>query len=165
MNTWMLISHLASRMKPSKYKFLKSHIFLIFLLLFSITARFWFFWQPSFSGDEAAHMSKAVSVARGVVDLVTFSNVQTAFKNTFFTIWEHNHAPLEFLILIPATVLEPREFWARFIHVFVNILTLISGYIFLKKVRGQRTALAFAVFFGTSIFVIWWSQIAMYLNL
>ena len=69
------------------------------------------------------------------------------------------------MILIPATVLEPREFWARFIHVFVNILTLISGYIFLKKVRGQRTALAFAVFFGTSIFVIWWSQIAMYLNL
>ena len=146
-------------------KNLKNNYFVLFLFSFSVIARLWYFWQPSFSGDEAAYMGQAVSVARGIADLLTFSNVQAGLKNTFFTIWAHNHAPLEFFILIPAVIFESREFWARFIYVFFNILVLTAGYFYLRKIRNQQVALGFLVFFGTSIYVIWWSQVAMYLSL
>lgn len=137
----------------------------IFVIIFGIIFRFWFFWQPSFSGDEGEYVSKAVQIIRGTVDLVLGRNIDIAIQNIFLPILQHAHGPLEFLIVIPMVIFQPREFFVRLIFVVIGSIVLILSFLILKKLRSVSVATAFALTFGTSVYAIWWSQTAMYLSL
>ena len=140
-------------------------LLVILLFISSIILRFWFFWQPSFSGDEATYTTKAISIANGIVGLVNGSKIDIAFLNILRPILQHAHAPMEILILVPFVGLHPREFFLRLIYVLIGCLILIIAYLVLKKLRNQHVALAFLIMFGTSVYAIWWSQTAMYQSL
>lgn len=141
--------------------------FLLFfsLLLIVFIPRFWYFWTADFTGDEATHVKKAVSVAAGIKSLVKLDNPEVAFKNIYVPLMEHNHPPLEFLILLPFGLLEPREFFARLVYVILGCFALIYSYFFAKNIFGKKLAGYFFIFFGTSAYAIWWSQTAIYVNL
>ncbi len=146
-------------------KFLSSfEILPLFLISLGITTRFLFFWKPSFSGDEAFHVLKAVSVSRGIFDLIRLNNIHAALTNIFLPILEHNHPPAEFLILLPMVPFEPREFFVRFWYVLLSILVIFVSYLLLKK-NHKQIALSFLVLITTSAYAIWWSQTAMYHSL
>lgn len=136
-----------------------------FLLLLVFLPRFWYFWTVDFTGDEAMHVKKAVSVARGARDLVNLDSPKVAFKNIYTPILEHNHPPLEFLIMIPFGLLEPREFFARLVYVVLGCFALIFSYLFAKNIFGKKLAGYYFIFYGTSAYAIWWSQTAIYVNL
>ena len=149
---------------------LKDNRFLRFLLIWLLLLvvfipRFWNFWTVDFTGDEAAHVRKAVSVATGVRDFIKLDNLQVAFKNIYTPIMEHNHPPLEFLILIPFGLLEPKEYFARLVYILIGTFALIFSYFFAKNIFGKKTAGYFFIFYGTSAYAIWWVQTAIYINL
>lgn len=145
-------------------RFLKTLV--IFSLIFIIfVPRFWYFWKLDFTGDEATHARKAVSVATGIKGLITFDNPTAALKNIYIPILEHNHPPLEFLILIPFGLVEPREFSARLVYIIFNCVVLISSYLFLRKYVEKKLSVYFFILFGTSVYVVWWSQTAIYVSL
>lgn len=135
------------------------------IILLGILLRFWYFWKPSFSGDESEYVSKAVQVLRGIVDLTLGKNTNTLWQNIFLPFLQHAHGPLEFLIDIPIVVFQPREFFVRLIFVIISSVVLISSYSILKKLRGSSVSTAFVLTFGTSVYAIWWSQTAMYQSL
>lgn len=138
----------------------------ISLLVIGSILRLSFFWQPSFTGDEAGHMMKAVSVARGLTDFIFNRNREVALQNIVKPILEHNHPPLEFLVLLPSVPFHPREFSARLIYVLISVATLIVGFAVVYKYRGKIIALAFLALFATSNFLIWFSQMITFgLNL
>lgn len=145
----------------------KTHqVEIISLLLIGSILRLAFFWQPSFTGDEANHMMKAVSVSRGISDFVLGREPNVALQNIIKPILEHNHPPLEFLVLLPAVPFQPREFSARFIYVFISLITLIAGFFVVHRYRGPHVALAFLALFSTSSFLVWFSQMITFgLNL
>lgn len=145
--------------KPSLEKFA------IFTIFFGIILRFWFFWLPSFSGDEAEYASKAVQTLRGTLDLILGRNIHVALDNTFLPTLQHAHGPLEFLIAIPMVIFQPREFFIRLVFVVVGSITLVLSFLILKKLRNFYVASVFAIIFGTSVYAIWWSQTAMYQSL
>ena len=137
----------------------------ISIILVSILLRFWFFWRPSFSGDEGEYVSKAVQILRGINDLVLGRDIHIAIQNIFLPILQHAHGPLEFLLAIPMAIFQPREFFVRLIFVVIGSVVLILSFLILKKLRNINVATAFAVTFGTSVYAIWWSQTAMYQSL
>lgn len=140
----------------------KNHNYKLFVGLFFILGgllRSWNFWTQTFSGDEAAQMRKAVSVARGIADLVLWKNPLLAFQNIFITILQHNHPPLEFLLLLPAVPFHPREFFARSIYVFINIIFLPISYWALFRLKLNRVGLFFLLLLSTSMYAIWSSQV------
>lgn len=139
-------------------------LLILLLLLITFVPRFWNFWTIDFTGDEATHVKKAVTVAVGFKNLATLDNVSTALKNIYIPILEHNHPPLEFLILIPFGLIEPREFFARLVYVVLGSLALILSYFFTRNIFDKRLAGYFFIFFGTSAYAIWWSQTAIYIN-
>ncbi len=120
--------------------------------------RVWNFWAALFSSDEALHMTRAVSVARGSVDLLTLNNPSVALKNIFLPILQHNHPPIEFLLTIIAVPLYPREFWARLVYIVISTLFLPFIYLLLLRVINKKFALYFLVLFSTSMFSVWWSR-------
>lgn len=148
-----------------KTKSLISTILLILLFVLVLISRFWNFWGVDFTGDEANHVKKAASVAIGIRDLARFSNPDVAFKNIYIPILQHNHPPLEFLVLIPFGLFEPREFYARLVYVILGSLALVFSYFWVRKCLDKKLAGYFFILFGTSAYVIWWSQTAIYVSL
>ncbi len=140
-------------------------ICLIAIIIFSIIIRFWFFWDGNFSGDESAHAMKAISVGIGIKDLITIKNTQIALHNVFDPIMSHAHPPLEFLIVVPFVIFQPREFFVRLPFILVNLVTLILGCVLVGKKQNKIKTISFLIFFGTSLYVVWWSQTAMYQSL
>ncbi len=140
-------------------------VVILLLLLGSILRLSWF-WQPSFTGDEAGHMMKAVSVTRGITDFVLNQNRRVALQNIIKPILEHNHPPLEFLVLLPSVPFYPREFSARFIYVIISIITLITSFYIVYKIRGKVVSLGYLGLLATSSFLVWFSQMITFgLNL
>lgn len=131
----------------------------IFFIVIGIILRSWRFWILSFTGDEAAHMRKAVSVSRGLADLLTMSNPSVALQNIFLTIFQHNHPPLEFLLVLPSVPFEFREFYARSIYVIINILFLPFVYYLISKLRNKKIALYSLILFSTSMYLVWSSHL------
>ena len=134
------------------------------LLLIIFIPRFWYFWNADFTGDEATHVKKAVSVATGIKSLVKLDNPSAALKNIYQPILEHNHPPFEFLALIPFGLIEPREFFTRLVYVLSGSFALVLSYFFVRSIFGRKIAGYFFIFFGTSAYAIWWSQTAIYIN-
>ncbi len=130
----------------------------VFLILIGTLLRMWGFWRPSFTGDEAGHMTKAVQMVRGLADLLLIKNPRVALQNIFYPLLQHNHPPVEFLILLPAVPFQPREFTARLIYVSVSIGALLLGFFSIKRIRGKKVALAFLSFFSISTYIVWFSQ-------
>lgn len=130
----------------------------LFFILIGIFLRTWNFSSALFASDEALHMTRAVSVSRGIVDLLKLDNPPIALRNIFLPILQHNHPPTEFLLSIPAVPFQPREFSARGIHLFVSILFMPAIYLLLLKIRNKKFALFFLALFSTSMFAVWWSR-------
>jgi len=160
-----LISSTLSNFNRNLETYIFSSYFIIILFSIAIISRLWFFWQPPFSGDEAIHMLRAVSISRGVFDLITLNQIDVAFQNIYTPILQHNHPLLEYLILIPSVFFEPRELFARLVYVVINLLALTFSYKILKKKFGINASIIFLILAGTSIFLIYWSQSAMYISL
>ncbi len=136
------------------------------IILIGIIYRFWFFWIPSFGGDESEHVTKAIRVARGLLDVITLKNINIALANIYQPILQHNHPPLEFLILVPSVFIQPREFSARLIYVLAGIATMLLAYKILKNIRGYKVGIIFLALFATSYYVISYTQIVTFgLNL
>ncbi len=145
----------------------KHNKILIFgIILIGIIYRFWFFWIPSFGGDESEHVTKAVRVARGLLDLISLKNIEIALANIYLPILQHNHPPLEFLILVPSVFIEPREFSARLIYILIGLVTMLLSFKILKNLKGSKVAILFLAFFATSYYVVSYTQIVTFgLNL
>lgn len=103
-------------------------------------------------------MTKATRVARGLADLVKRQNSEIALHNIFDPILQHNHPPLEFLVVVPTVPLQPREFWARLVYVLISIGTLVGSYLFVKRRRGKNVAIVFLGLFSFSSYVLAFSQ-------
>ncbi len=131
----------------------------IFALFVGSFIRFWKFSEYSFTGDEAAHMRKAISFSRGIFDLIKLDNPSIAVKNIYYTILQHNHPPLEFLLAVPASVTNDREFYSRLIFVLLNCLFLLISFPLVSKVLNKKTALFFLISLSTSMYAVEVSQI------
>ncbi len=138
-----------------KFKIL---FWVLLLLIIGSIFRSWYFWTPSFRGDEAGNMIKAVRVARGLTDLFLLRQPDIALNNIFLPILQHNHPPLEFLILIPSVPFNPREFYARLIYILISIATIFFSYLALKKIKNKKFALYFLAIYSTSSYAIFLSQ-------
>ena len=97
---------------------------IILLLIFGLISRLWFFWRPIFSGDESLHVLKAVSVDRGLFDLIRGNQINIALTNIIDPILKHNHPPLEFLVLTLSAPLHPQELFARLNYIIINFYLL-----------------------------------------
>ena len=103
-------------------------------------------------------MTKAIRVARGFADIVKRENPSIALHNIFDPILQHNHPPVEFLIVVPTVALQPREFWARLIYIFISIVSMFLSFSVLKKLRGKKVALIFLGLLAFSSYVVSFSQ-------
>ncbi|MCL5072242.1 MAG: glycosyltransferase family 39 protein, partial [Actinobacteria bacterium] len=102
-------------------------------------------------------MRKAVSVTRGVLDFIKGERI-TGWQNIYLTVLQHNHPPLEFLLIIPAVPFKNRELIARIIYLSLNILFLIISYFISKKVINNKFALYLLAILSTSTYFIWTSR-------
>lgn len=132
------------------------------LFIFAIFLRFYFFWEPSFSSDEAHYVMSAVRVAQGFKGLVFGQNFEISWKNLSMPFLQAAHGPAEFLVIIPSIFFQHRELFVRFVFVLISIVSLIFCYLQLKKLRSRWVALSLLLFVGTSKYAILWSQTAMY---
>lgn len=132
----------------------------VFIILLGGIFRYWGCGTHNFNGDESAHIRKAVSVARGMVDLFKGPARTTGWQNIYLTIMQHNHPPLEFLLLIPAVPFANREFYARFIYITINIVFLLFNYFLSRKIYGRKFALYLLILLSTSTYFIWASRFA-----
>lgn len=144
----------------------RQKFFLIMVVIVvSIFLRFYYFWRPSFSSDEAHYVLKAIQILHGIKDFFLTKNFSVVNKNLFLPFLEHAHGPLEFMVIIPFVVFQPREFFARLPFVLISCVSLVAGFYCLKKLRNYQVAFIFTALLGTSRYVIWWSQTAMYQTL
>lgn len=137
----------------------------ILILVFSIFLRFYFFWEPSFSSDEAHYVMSATRVLNGVRGLVLRRDTNAAIKNLTLPFLQHAHGPMEFLVIIPAIPFADREFFVRLVFVLISILSLAIAFIWSKRVKNLWTASFLVLFVGTSLYAVLWSQTAMYQTL
>lgn len=135
------------------------------LILFSIFLRFYFFWEPSFSSDEAHYVMSAIRVLNGIKGLILGQNTEAAWKNLSLPYLQAAHGPAEFLIIIPVVFLHPREFFVRLVFVLISVFTLIYVYFKLRNSRGKIVSLFFLLFSGTSLYAVLWAQTVMYQTL
>lgn len=139
------------------------------LLVLSVIFRFWGFWKPSFSSDEATYIIRAFSVASKLSGFLS-GRISDADREIFLLQFlQHSHGPMEFIFMIPAIILRPRystaEFLVRLTWVIFSSATLIWSSIWLRRIRNQTLSLMFLVFYGISMYAIWWAQTAMYQSL
>lgn len=131
---------------------------IIAVFLLNISAHFWFFWQPPFSGDEANQTLKALRIANGLKNLFLFKELPVTFRNIYEPILQHNHPPFEFLIFVPFLAFQPREFFLRLSSILVNVGLLAYTFYTLKQLRTKFVAICFLILYGTSLWSIWWGQ-------
>lgn len=147
----------------------KLKVGILSLLALSVIFRFWEFWEPSFSSDEATYVIRAFSVASKFNGFLA-GKLSDADRQTFLLQFlQHSHGPMEFIFMIPAMILRPRyssaEFLVRLTWVIFGSATLIWSSIWLRRLRSQTLSLLFLIFYGLSVYAIWWSQTAMYQSL
>lgn len=130
----------------------------LFFIFLGAVLRSWGFWKALFGSDEALHMTRAVSVSRGLVDLFKLNNPSIALRNIFLPILQHNHPPFEFLLAIPGVPFQPREFSARLVFVLISIVFLPFVFLILEKIKNRKYALIFLILFSTSMYAVWWSR-------
>lgn len=136
------------------------------LLLTAILFRFWGFWKPSFSSDEATYVIRAFSVASKLSGFLAGRLSDSDREIFLLQFLQHSHGPMEFIFMIPAIILRPRystaEFLVRLTWVLFSSATLIWSSIWLRRIRNQTLSILFLIFYGLSVYAIWWSQTAMY---
>lgn len=139
------------------------------LLMLSIILRFWGFWKPSFSSDEATYVIRAFSVTSKLNGFLAGKLSDTDRQTFLLQFLQHSHGPMEFVFMIPAMILRPRystaEFLVRLTWVIFGSATLILSSVWLRRLRSQTLSLLFLMFYGLSVYAIWWSQTAMYQSL